>query len=129
MSYATARELNGVSTGLLITSYDGRPIKVEGNPLHPSSLGATDFQMQAAILEIYDPDRSMFPRHGKPGSDPHGVIPAQAWAGFDKALAELAKSLKAKSGGGLCILSEPVGSPTFSAVRAADGGIASSGLV
>jgi ABC-type sugar transport system ATPase subunit len=35
-------ELAGVATGLLVTSYDGRPIKVEGNPLHPYSLGATN---------------------------------------------------------------------------------------
>ncbi|MGH8631607.1 MAG: TAT-variant-translocated molybdopterin oxidoreductase, partial [Burkholderiales bacterium] len=37
--YATAMELAGVATGLVVTSYDGRPIKVEGNKNHPYSLG------------------------------------------------------------------------------------------
>src|SRR5437764_811016 len=40
--YATAMTLGGVATGLLVLSREGRPIKVEGNPSHPGSLGATD---------------------------------------------------------------------------------------
>ncbi len=56
--YATATELGGVGLGLMVSSYEGRPIKVEGNPDHPSSLGATDLWAQASILELYDPDRS-----------------------------------------------------------------------
>src|SRR5262245_26545086 len=48
VQFATIRTLNGVGTGLLVTSYDGRPTKVEGNPLHSGSLGASDSQMQAA---------------------------------------------------------------------------------
>ena len=35
--YATVMQLNGVAVPLLITSFDGRPIKVEGNPTHPFS--------------------------------------------------------------------------------------------
>src|SRR5690606_25579548 len=31
MKYATAFELGGIGTGLLVSSYDGRPIKIEGN--------------------------------------------------------------------------------------------------
>jgi len=50
MLYATAMTTGGVATGLLVESHEGRPTKIEGNPLHPSSLGAADVFAQAAIL-------------------------------------------------------------------------------
>src|SRR5882762_25107 len=56
--YATAMAIGGVATGLLVESHEGRPTKIEGNALHPSSLGAADVYAQAAILNLYDPDRS-----------------------------------------------------------------------
>src|SRR6202040_934784 len=56
--YATATPLGGVATGLLVESHEGRPTKIEGNPLHPGSLGASDAFAQAAVLGLYDPDRS-----------------------------------------------------------------------
>ena len=40
--YATSMTMGGVATGILVESNMGRPTKVEGNPLHPASLGATD---------------------------------------------------------------------------------------
>ena len=55
--YSTAMELGGYGTGLNVTSFDGRPIKVEGNPLHPFSRGGTSAYAQASVLELYDPDR------------------------------------------------------------------------
>ena len=57
-SYATSMEHGGVAGGLLVTSFDGRPTKIEGNPEHPMNRGATDAWAQASVLELYDPDRS-----------------------------------------------------------------------
>jgi len=56
--FATAFPLDECATGILVESHMGRPTKVEGNPDHPSSLGATDALAQASILSLYDPDRS-----------------------------------------------------------------------
>ncbi len=77
LQYATAMELGGVASGLLVTSYDGRPIKIEGNPEHPMNLGAADAITQASILGLYDPARSraVIRRQG-------GQKLAPGWAGF-----------------------------------------------
>ena len=56
--YATAMTLGGGGVGLLVEQHEGRPTKIEGNPDHPASLGATDIFHQASVLTLYDPDRS-----------------------------------------------------------------------
>jgi molybdopterin-containing oxidoreductase family iron-sulfur binding subunit len=56
--FMTAMELGGAAVGLRVKSYDGRPIKIDGNAAHPDSLGATNARHQAAVLGLYDPDRS-----------------------------------------------------------------------
>jgi Fe-S-cluster-containing dehydrogenase component len=56
--YATAYQIGGTVQGLLVESHDGRPTKVEGNPQHSGSQGATDVFAQGSILSLYDPERS-----------------------------------------------------------------------
>ncbi|HEX5130805.1 MAG TPA: 4Fe-4S dicluster domain-containing protein, partial [Usitatibacter sp.] len=65
--FATAMPLGVDAEGLLVESSTGRPIKAEGNPRHPSSLGGTSIHGQASILQLWDPDRSQAPRlRGRP---------------------------------------------------------------
>jgi MoCo/4Fe-4S cofactor protein with predicted Tat translocation signal len=69
--YATANALDGYATGAVVKHQMGRPIKVEGNPRHPPSLGATDVFAQAQVLDFYDPDRAWaIAAHGFPSDQP-----------------------------------------------------------
>jgi len=56
--YASTLTRDGYGIGILAECNMGRPTKIEGNPSHPASLGATDVFAQAAVLELWDPDRS-----------------------------------------------------------------------
>lgn len=67
--YARSLNRGGYAVGVLVESYMGRPIKIDGNPTHPMSLGASDVQLQAEILNLYDPDRLQRPlKNQKPSS-------------------------------------------------------------
>jgi MoCo/4Fe-4S cofactor protein with predicted Tat translocation signal len=101
--YATARPTRGGAVPLVVKSYEGRPVKIEGNPLYPDGNGATDRYTQASILDLYDPDRAT--RFAKGGNT---VAPE---AGLDF-LGELAKKSAANQGEGLAILVEPGTSPS-----------------
>jgi MoCo/4Fe-4S cofactor protein with predicted Tat translocation signal len=104
--YATAMPLSGVATGLLVESHMGRPTKIEGNPGHPASLGATDLFCQASVLTLYDPDRSQTLTH-------YGEI--TSWNAFLGEFHQTVADLKAKRGAGLRILTETVTSPSLGA--------------
>jgi molybdopterin-containing oxidoreductase family iron-sulfur binding subunit len=106
MFYATAMTLGGVATGLLVESHEGRPTKVEGNPQHPSSLGAADVFSQASILGIYDPDRARSLTN---------VGDTSSWAAFMAAMRASAVAQRPIQGAGIRILSETIGSPTLGA--------------
>ncbi len=102
--YATAMPLNGCGIGLLVESHLGRPTKIEGNPDHPASLGATDTLSQASIYGLYDPDRSQVVLHEGRLSN---------WSTFLGVLADLRSYYAASKGAGLRILTETVASPTL----------------
>lgn len=109
--YATSIEIDGISTGLLAKSYDGRPIKVEGNPDHPFSLGAASAIAQASVLELYDPDRSRAVVH-------RGEIESKrAWSDFQNFAGPRFEALKSSQGDGLALLVQPSDSPTWQRVR------------
>ncbi|HMQ30556.1 MAG TPA: TAT-variant-translocated molybdopterin oxidoreductase [Chloroflexaceae bacterium] len=104
--FATAVSLNGYATGVLVRQNDGRPTKIEGNPLHPASLGATDLFAQAEILQLYDPDRSQQVLSGGAPS---------SWADFTAALANSLAAQGAAGGAGMRLLTTTVTSPTLAA--------------
>ena len=72
--YATAMPFYGTAIGLLVESNDGRPTKIEGNPLHPESLGSSTAFVQGAVLNLYDPDRSKAARKGTAKATPEEVV-------------------------------------------------------
>lgn len=102
--YATGVPFAGIVQPVLGVTNVGRPTKLEGNPDHPASRGATDAFTQAALLDLYDPERSQVPRFGgKPTS----------WAEFDTALAGRAAALSASQGEGFRLLTGATTSPTL----------------
>ncbi|HJQ97976.1 MAG TPA: TAT-variant-translocated molybdopterin oxidoreductase, partial [Candidatus Polarisedimenticolaceae bacterium] len=94
LQFASSFDVCGAGRGVLVTSFDGRPVKIEGNPLHPASLGATDATTQAAVLELYDPDRSvgLIERGGA------GEGTARTWEEFAKAMEPVLAAHRASGG-------------------------------
>jgi Fe-S-cluster-containing hydrogenase components 1 len=107
--YATAMPRRTGGIPLIATTVDGRPIKLEGNPLHPASAGATDTFAQASVLDLYDPTRSRrFVHKGKTSNR----------AAFEAYLADLRKKILAQKGDGLAFLVDETYSPTRERLRA-----------
>jgi len=99
LRFATALALGGYARGVIVTSIEGRPIKVEGNPRHPASLGATDVFCEAAVLSLCDPDRLKAVRRGDE---------IAAWSAFEAALLAQMEQERARHGAGLRILTTRV---------------------
>ena len=104
MFFATAHPFPTGAIPVLVKSDAFRPIKLEGNPEHPISKGKSDAFTQASLLDLYDPDRSQFPRF------------RGEQAGFDEFQEQFAKAVAGtKTGEGVVFLSETVTSPTLAA--------------
>jgi molybdopterin-containing oxidoreductase family iron-sulfur binding subunit len=102
--YATAAAVCGQVEGLLVESQEGRPTKIEGNPEHPGSRGATTAWAQAEVLALYDPDRSRKPlRRGR----------ASSWSEWDSFIARMLQKQRKTGGQGVALLCEELPSPTF----------------
>jgi molybdopterin-containing oxidoreductase family iron-sulfur binding subunit len=104
--YATTMPFAGYAMGVLAESHMGRPTKLEGNPSHPASLGATDIYAQAEPLVMYDPDRAQdVTKAGKKSS----------WKDFTADLNGAMTRAQGNQGAGLRILTGTVTSPSLGA--------------
>jgi molybdopterin-containing oxidoreductase family iron-sulfur binding subunit len=102
--YATAVTLSGYASPVLVESHLGRPTKIEGNDKHPASLGGTDIFTQAALLGMYDPDRSQtIMRLGEVNS----------WSAFVRETKGPLTVQKNIGGAGIRILTQTISSPTL----------------
>jgi len=121
--YATAFVRDGFAMGVLVGTQEGRPIKIEGNAAHPSSLGATDVYAQASVLQLWDPDRSAvvkqrLARNAEARTSPQAA--ASTWSEFETAWrARAATRAQAPADATLRVLTGPLTSPTERALLAA----------
>jgi MoCo/4Fe-4S cofactor protein with predicted Tat translocation signal len=104
MFYATATTLGGYASPILVESHLGRPTKIEGNDLHPASLGGTDIFAQASILGLYDPDRSQ---------SVTSMGDQRSWQSFMSAIRGPLSAQKTLQGAGIRILTPTISSPTL----------------
>ena len=103
--FASAIPRGGVAQPVLVESHMGRPTKIEGNPDHPASLGGTDAITQAAVLDVYDPDRAQTLTF-------RGEV--RPWGSFVTAVQNGLNAQRARQGAGLRFLTAPVTSPSLS---------------
>ena len=104
--YATAiPKPGGGAQPLVVTTYEGRPTQLAGNPLHPTAGGGIDSFAQASILDLYDPERSQSPlqKNGKSAS----------WDRVNHVIHATVEKAKASGGEGLAIVSGSSSSPTY----------------
>ena len=107
--FASAIPFSGYAQPVLVESHMGRPTKIEGNPEHPASLGATDIFAQAAILGLYDPDRAQTTTN-------RGEV--RPWGAFLGAMQSALTAQKATQGAGIRFLTGPITSPSLAELLA-----------
>ncbi|HEX5326360.1 MAG TPA: TAT-variant-translocated molybdopterin oxidoreductase, partial [Acetobacteraceae bacterium] len=102
--YATAHVQAGYALGTVVKHEMDRPIKVEGNPNHPSSLGATDPFSQSEVLSFYDPAREAQVTMQGQLSDRQHLL---------RAIVDAKQQIAASKGEGFRVLTGSVASPTL----------------
>jgi molybdopterin-containing oxidoreductase family iron-sulfur binding subunit len=107
LHYSSAMPRRRGAAPILVTTFDGRPTKIEGHPDHVQSRGKSDAFTQASILDLYDPDRSKTVLHEGKVADEAALV--SALAGIRAGLGD---------GAGLVIVADEVLSPTRERLRA-----------
>ena len=103
--YATAYEIGGMGHGVVAVSFDGRPIKVDGNPIHPLTQGTSDMFLQASVLNVYDPDRS------------RGILKTASGKRIEGTWDEFREAIKGIDKSKLVVLAEASRSPSVAQLR------------
>lgn len=98
--YSTSMPVTDNSIGLTVKSCEGRPIKIEGNKMHPFSLGYSNIYTQSSILELYDPDRSRNVKR----KDINNQFIKSSWNDWDFYFNELFNKYSNSNGKGLSFL-------------------------
>jgi len=104
--FATAVPVAGIAQGVIVESHLGRPTKIEGNAGHPASMGGTSVQSQAAVLDLYDPDRAKQIDH---------LGGWESWEDFLIALNKELDPIRGRRGAGFHILTDTITSPSLGA--------------
>ena len=102
--YASTLPFKNNALGVVIENHDERPVKVEGNEKHPTSLGKSNSFAQASTLEMYDPDRA------------RGVKFKGKKVDWNEYL-NFAKSINDGNGKGLAVLMQESSSPTIKSIQ------------
>lgn len=113
LHYATVLNHGGDAVGVLVESHEGRPTKIEGNPEHPASKGATDAALQAELMNLYDADRSRHVLSKRSAAGSTGGASKSNWAAYETFLKKELARLANVQGEGLRILSHPSSSVTW----------------
>lgn len=108
VEYRTTMPFGLSAYGLSVKCYDGRPIKIDGNPLHPSTMGKSNAFLQAQILGLYDPDRSK--KVLEKGDEKN-------WSDFVAFWQEIFSQYRQNDGSGLAVISESFASPSLARLK------------
>jgi MoCo/4Fe-4S cofactor protein with predicted Tat translocation signal len=101
--YATSYQLNSAVYGVLVETHEGRPTKIEGNPLYPESNGSSLLYQQSSVIDLYDPDRLKSPKN---------LTKSETIDEFKDSMLGLKDKFLKSKGNGLVFLIEDVLSPT-----------------